>query len=113
MESLVGIIFFITAFGAWFGVMYFYYTTRNRERMALIEKGADPAMFKTPPKNYFKRFVITFGMLCAGGGLGTLAGNILDKASSLEEEVAYISMIFLFTGASLVASYFFVRMVKD
>ncbi len=31
--------------GAFFGIFYLHYSTRNRERMALIEKGADASIF--------------------------------------------------------------------
>jgi hypothetical protein len=113
MEGLVGIIFFLTFFGSLFGVAYFYYTTRNRERMALIEKNADPAIFKSEPVTLFKKLSIKLGMLFIGGGFGALAGNILFVTTRIEEEVAYISMIFMFAGAGLVASYFVARKVKD
>jgi hypothetical protein len=33
-----------------FAIVYVYFTTRNKERMALIEKGADPKLFKSEPK---------------------------------------------------------------
>jgi len=110
-DTLVPIIFFLTFFGSIFGVLYFYYTTRNRERLALIEKNADPALFKTEPTNIFKKFSIKIGMLFVGAGIGVLVGNILTVTTRLEEPVAYISMIFTFAGAFLIASYFVARKV--
>jgi hypothetical protein len=112
-ENSIPIIFFITFFGAIFGVAYFYYTTRNRERLALIEKNADPSIFKEEPVNILKKFSIKLGMLFMGGGLGVLVGNILTVTTRLEEPVAYLSMIFIFAGAGLVASYFVSRRIKD
>ena len=112
-ETLVPIIFFLTFFGSLFGVLYFYYTTRNRERLAMIEKNADPAIFKTEPVQLFKKVSIKIGMLFVGGGLGVLVGNILKMTTRLDAPVAYISMIFLFAGAGLIASYFIARKVKD
>ena len=44
MEGLIG---FIAFFAMVFGIAYVYYTTRNKERMALIEKGADASLFNT------------------------------------------------------------------
>ena len=35
------VIVFITLFSVVFGIAYLYYSTRNKERLALIEKGAD------------------------------------------------------------------------
>lgn len=110
-EGFVGIMFFLTFFGTLFGVLYFYFTTRNRERLALIEKNADPALFRVEPTNVFKKFSIKIGMLFIGGGFGVLVGNILTVSTRLEEEVAYISMIFMFAGAGLILSYFVARKV--
>jgi hypothetical protein len=109
--SFVAIMFFLTFFGSIFGVLYFYFTTRNRERLALIEKNADPALFKVEPTNVFKKFSIKIGMLFIGGGFGVLVGNILTVSTRLEEPVAYISMIFMFAGAGLILSYFVARKV--
>jgi hypothetical protein len=109
--SFVAIMFFLTFFGAIFGVMYFYYTTRNRERLAIIEKNADPSILRIEPTNVFKKFSIKLGMLFIGGGLGVLVGNILTVATRLEEPVAYLSMIFVFAGAGLILSYFVARKV--
>jgi hypothetical protein len=112
-EGFVGIMFFITFFGTLFGVAYFFYTTRNRERLALIEKNADASIFKVEPVNIFKKLSIKLGMLFIGGGFGVLVGNILTVSTRLEEPVAYLSMIFMFAGAGLVASYFVARKIKD
>jgi hypothetical protein len=112
-EGFVGIMFFITFFGTLFGVAYFYYTTRNRERLALIEKNANASIFKVEPVNIFKKLSIKLGMLFIGGGFGVLVGNILTVSTRLEEPVAYLSMIFMFAGAGLLASYFVARKIKD
>jgi hypothetical protein len=70
--------------------------------LALIEKNADPSIFKVEPVNILKKFSIKLGMLFMGGGLGVLVGNILTVTTRLEEPVAYLSMIFIFAGAGLV-----------
>jgi hypothetical protein len=105
-ENAVAVFFFIITGAVLFGVMYVYYTTRNRERMALIEKNADPSILKPGSNGGFKLFAIKFGMLLMGIGLGILVGNILTATTVLKEEVAYFSMIFLFGGAGLFTSYF-------
>lgn len=112
-DEFVAVMFFLTFFGSVFGIAYFYYTTRNRERLALIEKGADASIFKIEPVNIFKKFSIKLGMLFIGGGLGVLVGNILVVSTRLEEGVAYISMIFMFAGFGLVSSYFVARKLRD
>jgi len=112
-EGVIPVVFFITFFGTIFGVMYFYYTTRNRERLAIIEKNADPSILKIESTNLFKTFSLKLGMLMMGGGFGTLMGSILETATRIDEDVAYGSMVFLFAGAGLVASHFVARRIKD
>ncbi|MBN1158540.1 MAG: hypothetical protein JXA61_04105 [Bacteroidales bacterium] len=111
-EQLIAIVFFVTGFAALFGIMYIFYNTRNRERLALIEKNADPSILRNEPKETLKTFVIKLGLLFAGAGFGTLIGNILAETTALHPGAAYISMIFLFAGGGLVASYFLSRKVQ-
>jgi preprotein translocase subunit YajC len=107
-ETLMGIAFFLSIFG----IFYIYLTTRNRERMAMIEKGADPALFKRRPNN--SNLAIKLGMFLMGAALGILMGNVVDATTKIQEEVAYFSMIFLFSGLSLVIYYMFIeRKEKD
>ena len=47
MEVLIA---FIAFFATVFGIYYVHITTRNKERMALIEKGADASLFKLVKK---------------------------------------------------------------
>ena len=98
-EVMIPITFFATVFG----IFYLYYTTRNRERLALIEKGADASIFKEE-KNM--RGSLKFGMLFVGVSLGIIVGSIVEALTRLEEPVAYFSMIFFFGGLSLIIFYF-------
>ena len=111
-EEALGTVFFIVTGAVLFGTLYVYYTTRNRERMALIEKNADPSILKSDSNGSFRLFPIKLGMMLMGIGLGILFGSILHETTILEEEVAFFSMIFLFGGAGLFASYFVGRKLK-
>jgi hypothetical protein len=111
-ENIVALVFFLVSGAVVFGVTYVYYTTRNRERMAMIEKNADPSILKSGSNGSFKLFAIKFGMLLMGIGLGILFGSILEATTVLKEEVAYFSMIFLFGGAGLFTSYFVGRKLQ-
>ena len=84
-------------------IMFLYYTTRNKERLALIEKGADANLFKSKTRGFP---TLKIGMFLVGVGLGILFGNIIAESTPLQEETAYFSMIFLFAGLALVMNYF-------
>jgi hypothetical protein len=90
----------ITLFAAVFGIAYVFFQTRHRERLKMIDKGADPSIFQQPI--LFRHSTLRLGMFLIGLALGILFGNILAETTSLKEQVAYFSMIFLFGGASLV-----------
>ncbi len=97
----------ISMFLCTFGIMYVFFTTRHKERLSMIEKGADPALFQT--KKGQSNASMRIGMFLVGIALGILTGNILAEMTSLKEEVAYFSMIFLFGGVSLVLYYLFIE----
>lgn len=94
---VVGIIF-ATIYGL------FFLFVRRRERLTLLEKGMDASIFSPKDAN-FSFISLRFGMLFIGVGFGVLMGNILSVTTSLNEEVAYFSMVFLGGGIALVANY--------
>ena len=97
-----GIFIPIGFFAAIVLILWVYYTNRNKERLALIEKGADAGLFKTKGNKFPS---LKVGMFFIGIGIGILIGNIIAVSTSLEEPVAYFSMIFLFGGLSLIANH--------
>lgn len=100
-------------FGSLFAVIYVFLTTRNKERLALIEKGADASLFKSGPgKNTFSIIVLNVALLAIGIGVGVLLGNLLDIAG-MDDEIAMTSMIFICGGLGLVAGFFAARRLKE
>ncbi len=95
----------LIVFASIFAVIYVFLNTRNKERMAMIEKGADASLFATKKKS-FRNITLKIGMLAVGIGVGILMGSILDSYTTIDEEVAYPSMIFLFGGLFLVGNAF-------
>lgn len=91
-------------------IVYIIFSTRNKERMALIEKGADASIFRSS-KN--AKPTLKYGLFLVGIGIGILFGNIIEVATPLQAEVAYFSMIFLFGGASLMSYYFYEKKQTD
>ena len=95
----------LIVFSSIFGIFYVWISTRNKERMALIEKGADASLFATK-KRSFTGITLKIGMLAIGIGTGILIGSLLSSYTLLDEEVAFPSMIFLFGGLFLAANAF-------
>jgi hypothetical protein len=107
MEPLIA---FIAFFATVFGIYYVHYTTRNKERMALIEKGADASLFNTGKEGNrsslnWSKFTLKIGMLFMGIALGIIVAAILTNAGVLVEGANYPAMIFFFGGLSLVLFY--------
>ncbi|MEE4117057.1 MAG: DUF6249 domain-containing protein [Marinilabiliaceae bacterium] len=109
-----GIIITLAFVAATFGVFYMHYTTRNRERLALIEKGADASMFRigreqSERTSFGKVFnVLKVGLFLIGGGLGVVAGYLLDVAG-MYPGASYTSMILMLAGLGLVVYYLIAR----
>jgi hypothetical protein len=72
-----------------FGIFYLYVTSKNRERLALIEKGMDPNLARSD-------FWIQVGIIGGGAALGLIAGDLIPG------EYGPLVAIF-FAGAGLVA----------
>jgi hypothetical protein len=106
-EILVPIVLFLVIFG----IVYLYYSSRNKERLALIEKGAEASIFYGPKSERSGKWVLKVGVLAIGIALGVLAGAGLESAG-LDDDVAYPASIFLFAGIALVAAYFLARRVN-
>lgn len=80
-------------------IVYIYYSGRNKERLALIEKDTDANKFKMATSSLS---ALKVGVLLIGLGLGCVIANIIDNITTLEPFVAYASTILLFGGCSLV-----------
>lgn len=93
----------ISLFLVIFGIFYLYISTRNKERLALIEKGADASIFNLGKRSgsSWKVVVLNFAFLLMGIGLGVLIANILATYSGLDDDAVYPSMIFLMAGIGL------------
>ena len=102
MSEQVGAAFILTViFGFIFAIVYL--GIRRKERMALLEKGVDASFFISQRTSSTS---LKFGMLFVGVAIGILLGNILEYSTSLNEEVAYFSMVCLFGGLALIINYF-------
>ena len=108
-------------FGSIFGVFYLYFSTRNKERLALIEKGADASIFMSSQKKqaapFWKVLILNLGLLAMGIGVGILLGSLLSynfgysgsyqnrPTNYISSETLYAASIFLCAGASLLIGF--------
>ncbi|ADV49697.1 hypothetical protein I2486_12135 [Cellulophaga sp. E16_2] len=103
---LIPVSFFLLVFG----ITYLYYSTRNRERMALIEKDLDATIFNKAKREntspVWKIFILNFSLLLIGVGLAIFIASILVANIGVPSEVAYPATIFLMAGIALLAGFF-------
>jgi len=110
-EVLVSIIIPVASFALIFGMFYLYIITRHRQRLALIEKGADASIFGMGEGKSGKYWTIRTGLFFVGIGAGILMGNLLANIGLLDV-VAYMSMIFIFGGLGLILFHVIFRNLK-
>ena len=102
---IIVLIVFSSITGVILGVMYL--RNMSRERLKVIEKGADPSILQTEMKRSSK-LSLKIGIFLIGIALGIILGNIIVNYTYIfpENEVAYFASIFLFGGISLLISQF-------
>jgi predicted MFS family arabinose efflux permease len=98
----------LSAFALTFGMWYIFITARNKERLALIEKGGSPDLFKI--NSGFRS--LKLGLFLVGVAIGIIAGYYL-KEGGMDETPAFFSMIFLFGGIALVVTHFLEKKNKE
>ncbi len=89
-----------------FGIAYL----RNRERMAMIERGMNPETELPKPRQGNSSINLTFGLLLIGSGLGLFIAYILDyfvfrNQGILDSPAVYFALIAMFGGLGLLISY--------
>ncbi|MEL1253946.1 DUF6249 domain-containing protein [Flavobacterium sp. DGU38] len=103
-EILIPITFFLMIFG----IVYLIYSTRNRERLALIEKGVDASIFlegKAKGVPAWKVFVVNLAFLLIGSGVGIFIALLITTYTSLEDDAVYPSIIFIMSGVGLLIGF--------
>jgi len=91
-----------------FGIVYLIYSTRNRERLALIEKGVDASIFfKGEGKNVpaWKVFVINTAFLLIGIGVGLFIALFISTYTAMNSDVVYPATIITMSGIGLLVGF--------
>ena len=100
-EFLVAILVPLSAMAAIFGLFYL----KNRENMAMIEKGMNPKEFTSRPAPYKN---LKWGLLLMGAGIGLFVAYILHYYVlhiDSDNPVIFFSMLLIFGGLGLFTSY--------
>jgi len=100
-ELLIPILVPLGLFAMIFGIVYI----KNRERMAMIERGMDPRSYKPQPAPWQN---LKWGLLLIGAGLGLFIAYLLDQTifkDADDNEVIYFGLVAVFGGFGLVLSY--------
>lgn len=103
----------IAVFGSIFGIAYLYFTTRNRERMAMIEKGIGAEQFSTTPKPKFTFWALKIGMLLLGIGVGLILGAYFAQGYHHYQDrmVVYWGFVMSLGGLGLIVSFIIERII--
>lgn len=91
-------------FGTIFGIFYLFISSRNKERLALIEKGAEASIFvkgRTSTAPIWKVLILNLSLLLMGIGIGVFIASIMRYSYGVYPEVAYPGTIFLMAGIGL------------
>lgn len=94
----------LAVFGACFGIVYVAVTAKNRERLAMIDKGMNPFENRKVRKTN-THALLKWSLLIIGLGLGVFFGSLLDTLTTLEAEAAYFGSILFFGGVGLIIAY--------
>jgi len=95
VEVLVPLGFFL------FIIVLVYLGHQKKIRLSLIEKGLDPDTFK---KESHQDTGTRIGIFMAAVGVGILLAQGIAAMGWLSEDVAFISMFFIFGGVALIGS---------
>jgi hypothetical protein len=105
-QAMIPIVLFITMFTALFGIYYL----RNKDNMALIERGINP---RESYRKFGSLTYLKYGLLMIGAGIGLLSAYLIDVAMpqprfgfDMDRPALYFSLIGICGGIGLVISYF-------
>ena len=103
-----GMLIPISFFAMLFGIFYLMYSTRNRERLALIEKGVDASIFMKGRREstpMWKIFILNLACLLIGIGLGFFIALIITTYTELNDGAVYPAVIITMAGIGLLVGY--------
>jgi TRAP-type C4-dicarboxylate transport system permease small subunit len=108
-EGQLAIIWLLLSTLALFAMIFGIRYLRNRENMAMIEKGLDPKLNTHRPAPFI---TLKWGLLLVGAGMGLMAAFFLDQFVFIRNHhdddanaAIYFAMIAIGGGLGLISSY--------
>ena len=102
MQNVFGpvliVIVAILFFGTIFGICYLYFTSRTRERLALIERGLDPGFFRP------RRTLLKYGLVIFSVMFGITIGDLIPFRYPIG-----VPLGVMLGGLSLIVYYFIIE----
>lgn len=112
--DIIGPIFFL---GGTAAVLWKFFEGRHKERMAMIEKGINPAEFKSATTRLWKGNVLSnlkWGLLFIFVGIGLLVGYQLHAIWDYDRGSALIACMLITGGIALILYYVIAaKKIKD
>ena len=105
IEVLIPILAVAGFWGAIIIWVYMFFSSRHRERMALIDNRMDAKVFSQESN---RENSLKIGIVAIMAGIGVFIAYLLDK-SGLPGVVAYFTVILMFSGAGLVGFYYLIK----
>ena len=105
MGMITGIITTIAFFVAVVLTVKYVSAARNKEKMALIDKGVDISQIYQ--KKDYRNATLKSGMFLVGIAIGLFIAYLLTVITDINGVVSYFSMILLFGGASLIVFHWY------
>lgn len=115
LSSMEGVMVSITFFIVVFGIVYLFLSTRNKERLALIEKGADAGIFIKGKQNgpsIGKIIILNLALLLMGIGVGVFIALLLSTYTRLDRDAIYPATIFTMAGLGLFIGFYMTKKLE-
>lgn len=112
MSGIEMLIPILAVAGFWAAVIiwtYMFFSSRHRERMALIDNRMDAKIFSRESN---RENSLKVGIVGIMAGIGVFIAYLLDK-SGLPGVVAYFTVILIFGGAGLVGFYYLMKAKEE
>lgn len=101
MESIIPVLAIVGFFGTIVVLIYMFFNSRHKERMALIDSGRSASIFR---EHESVQNTLKNGLVAIMVGVGLLIGFLLEKIG-IPGFVAYLSMVLILGGVGLVLFY--------